>query len=75
MTYLRIELCVGDKFYYDIGLRKHGNQMLPKTFTTMGEKHPRFLEDFIEKYGRKNVKIVDYGKLHYEKEYIDKILE
>lgn len=71
---LRLFIMVNDKFYYDIGLRKD-NYTLSKTTERFGELSPRYLEDFIEKFDRKNVHILDYGCLDTEKEYIDKLLE
>ena len=64
---------VKNKFYYDIGLRK-GDKILSKTQIQMGHVCPRFLEDFIEKYGVNNIRIIDYGCLSNEKKYIDDIL-
>ena len=71
---LRIQLQINNKFYYDIGLRKD-NYQLSKTVMKFGEKQPRFLEDFIEKYGKNKIKILDYGKLIDDKKYIDNILK
>ena len=59
--------------YYDVGLRKY-NQNLSKECWRWGKKAPRFLEDFIEYYHKKDIEVRDYGDLIDDKEYIDKIL-
>ena len=66
-TCLRLMIKVNDKFYYDIGLRRD-NKNLSRTFTTMGEEHPRFLEDFIRVYGSKKIQIIDYGKIAFDEQ-------
>jgi len=48
---------------------------LSNTTFTFGEHHPRFLEDFIKKYGKNKIKILSYGCLSDEKEYIDNLLK
>lgn len=48
-------------YYYDIGLRSE-NPQLSKYVYDKGVLRPRFLEDFIEKYGRENVVILSWGK-------------
>ena len=58
-----------DKHYYDIGLRRD-NKQLSRVGFQFGEYHPRFLEDFVQQYGYKNIKIVSLGKLFNEMEYI-----
>ena len=70
---MRLHLRVINKNYYDIGLRK-GNEILSKTTERFGETQPRYLEDFIEAYGKGKIVVIDYGSLFYEKEYIDGIL-
>lgn len=62
------------KHYYDIGLRKEDNN-LSKTRVTFGERHPRFLEDFIDKFGKQNVVVRSLGKLHEDATYIIKLFE
>ena len=70
MMRTRLCLMVNDKFYYDIGLRK-GDRLLSKFVYRFSEKQPRFLEDFIEVFGKANVNIIGYGSLVKEKDYID----
>ena len=65
---LKIFVVPEGKFYYDIGLRE-GCNILSKTI----DGHPRFLEDFIEEYGKENVIVLDYGKLKHKKPYIDSL--
>ena len=73
--YCRLQLRVNETTcYYDIGLRK-GNETLSKTSHQFGSDCPRFLEDFIKAFGKKNIEIKDYGKLIYDKEYIDNLLK
>ena len=74
MVYLRIELMIKNKFYYDIGLRKE-DRILSKTQVQMGHKCPRYLEDFIKRYGKSEIVIIDYGCLIGEKKYIDNLLK
>ena len=71
--YGRLCIVVKGTYYYDIGLRK-GNRILSKTSHQFGSDCPRYLEDFIEKYGKKDVVIKGYGTLLSEKEYIDSLL-
>ena len=65
------------QWFSDIGLRKDGNEMLSKYIKQGGTLQPRFLEDFIEKYGKDNVIIKNYGKFYTReneiKEYINNI--
>lgn len=64
---LRMQLLVKGKHYYDVGLRgRMGNDKLSKTNWRFGEECPRFLEDFIEKYGKKNVEILSFGDMSLE---------
>jgi len=72
-TYLRLHIIVKDKHYYDVGLRK-GNLLLSKYILQGSEKIPRFLEDFIDVYGTKEIIVIDYGKLIDDKKYIDELL-
>ena len=65
---------VGKTFYYDIGLRD-GDTILPKIVRTFNEDHPRFLEDFIEFYGKGKIRIISYGDLKDRQEEIDNLLE
>jgi hypothetical protein len=71
---MRLQLRVNNKFYYDIGLRK-GLPYLSKTHEQFGIKCPRFLEDFIEEYGKNNIKVIAYGSLKNEKDYINGLLK
>lgn len=71
---LRLHIKVGNKYYYDIGLRRD-NIKLPKTQWQFGEKCPRYLEDFINKYGKSKIRIIEYGKLLEDKLYIDGLLK
>ena len=65
----------GKGFYYDVGLRNiNGNQKLSKIVWRAGEKQPRFLEDFIEKYGKDKINIISYGSLKKHIKYIREIL-
>ena len=59
--------------YYDVGLRKYNNK-LSKENWRWGKKTPRFFEDFVEYYGKKDIEIRDYGRLIDNREYIDKML-
>ena len=70
----RLHILVKGKHFYDIGLRK-GNNILSKRVYRYGLLYPRYLEDFIEIYGKNKIKIIGYGKLEYEKEYINELLE
>ena len=72
--YCRLCIAVKGIFYYDIGLRK-GNNILSKTSHQFGEDCPRYLEDFIERYGKNNIKLKSYGKLIDDEEYINSLLE
>lgn len=69
---MRLWILADNKFYYDIGLRKDDTK-LSKTQELFGEMCPRFLEDFIEKYGKKKIKVLDYGTIE-DTEYIDELL-
>lgn len=69
MMRLKIFVIPEGKYYYDIGLRE-GNNILSKEI----DGHPRFLEDFLEKYGKENILIIDYGKLRHKKDYIDSLI-
>lgn len=63
-----------DLYYsYDVGLRRNDNHS-SKTIERHGEIQPRYLEDFIDKYGKNNIKIVSYGKLYDETDYINKLI-
>ena len=68
MLRLKIFVIPEGKFYYDIGLRE-GDAILSKFI----DGHPRFLEDFIDVYGKENVVVIDYGKLKHKKAYIDSL--
>ena len=70
---MRMFILVRGKFYYDIGLRRE-DTLLSKEHFQFGEKCPRFLEDFIDVYGNEVVKVLDYGSLSEDKEYIDELL-
>lgn len=72
--YSRLFIMVKGISYYDIGLRK-GNNILSKTSHQMGGDCPRYLEDFIEMYDKRNIEIKGYGKLIDDKEYIDNLLK
>ncbi len=65
---------VKNKFYYDIGLRK-GDKKLSKMSHQLGHDCPRYLEDFIDVYGANNIKILTYGKLWEEKDYINNLFK
>ena len=65
---------VNGNFYYDVGLRR-GNDILSKYHIMFSERQPRYLEDFIEINGKNNVKIISYGSLLNESDYIDGILK
>jgi len=65
---------VNNKFFYDVGLRRNDTNS-PKTKIMFQEECPRFLEDYIEKYGKKNINIIDYGKLIEEKKHIKELLK
>jgi hypothetical protein len=69
---MRLTIRVKGKFYYDIGLR--GSSTLSKKHRVFGEMQPRYLEDFIEKYGKKNIKIISYGDLNNRKDDIKRIM-
>ena len=69
----RLHIISKEKHYYDVGLRK-GINILSKTHIAFGERCPRYLEDFIESVGKPNIKIIGYGTLIQEKEYIDELL-
>ena len=71
---MRLEICAGDKFYYDIGIRKNNN-ILSKVQDRGGMLIPRYLEDFVEVCGAGNVRVLAYGSLGRERSYIDSILE
>ena len=70
---MRMTIKIESKYYYDIGLR--GNDYYTSKFTrTFGEDHPKYLEDFIEFYGKKKIRIISYGSLKENKKMIDKML-
>ena len=71
---LHIFIKTTGKHYYDIGLRK-GNEYLSHIRETFGETHPRFLEDFIDKFGKQNVIVRSLGKLHEDADYIISLFE
>ena len=60
------------EYYYDVGLRK-GNEQLSKTHWVYGRKVPRYLEDWIERYGANSIVIKEYGDLEYEIPYIRRL--
>jgi len=71
---MRLEIVAKGRFYYDIGLRKRNNN-LSKYVRRFDGRSPRYLEDFIEVYGKSNVRVLDYGTLIHEKEYIINLLK
>jgi hypothetical protein len=73
MTMMRLTILIGNKYYYDIGLRGSDTKT-SKTTRSFGEDHPRYLEDFIELCGKRKVKIISYGKLADQRKKIDKML-
>ena len=74
---LRLKIKVNEngkwKYYYDVGLRAE-NPQLSKYIYDKGVKRPRFLEDFIERYGVENVIIVSWGKYWRRRYEIMKML-
>lgn len=72
--YMRLMIEAKGQYFYDIGLRKD-HKKLNRYIRRFGELQPRFLEDFIKMYGKGNIKIISYGKLDNEREYIDSLLE
>jgi len=50
-------------YRYDVGIRAIEDKynVLSKSVVYQGKQEPRFLEDWIEKFGRENVYIVSYG--------------
>jgi len=70
---IRLEIKVKDKFYYDIGLRK-GNNILSKVHDRGGKMTCRFLEDFIDKVGAEQIRILAYGDCRMDVEYIQGLL-
>ena len=71
-TNMRLAIKINGKVYSDIGIR--GNSTLSEKVYISGEYRPRFLEDFIKLYGKKNIKIISYGKLKERRDEIDKLL-
>lgn len=66
---MRMTIRVENKFFYDIGLRsKYDNTS--KITRTFNEDHPKYLQDFIEFYGKENVHIISYGDLKNKREEI-----
>lgn len=61
------ERIVKTLFRYDIGIRAIDDKQnrLSGYIKKLGKKEPRFLEDWIEDFGRDNVKVVDWGKYKY----------
>lgn len=76
---IRLIIKAGDHFYYDIGVRciEDPHNVLSKinNHKQFGEHHPRYLEDFIEFYGKKNVEVMSYGKLKDNADMIQEILQ
>jgi hypothetical protein len=70
---MRLIIKADKQYFYDIGLRNKSK--LSKFTSSFGEYHPRYLEDFIERYGKHNIKIVSFGKLKEEKDTILKLFE
>ncbi len=70
----RLHIIAKGKHYYDIGLRK-GNNILSNTTYQFGDKCPRYLEDFVRAFGKSKIKILGYGILLNEKEYIQSLLD
>ena len=67
MIYQTANFITFDVFFYDIGIRAIDDPLdiLSKYVNgnvgfsqKSGRKHPRFLEDFVEEYGEKNVKVL-----------------
>lgn len=54
-------------FRYDIGVRAIDDRFnrLDKYIKRLGKDEPRFLEDWIEEFGRDNVKVISWGKYKY----------
>ena len=75
MLRLTIEVTSTQQWFSDIGLRKDGNEMLSKYIKQGGILQPRFLEDFIEKYGKENIRIANYGKFSHRQQEIDEYIE
>lgn len=48
--------------------------MLSNVSEQFGEVCPRYLEDFVEMYGKSGITIMSYGKLHDEAEYINNLV-
>ena len=70
---MRMTIKVGKKYYYDIGLRGNYNNT-DKITRSFGEDHPKFLEDFIEFYGKHKIRIISYGSMLKKRDFIDKML-
>ena len=69
---MRLHIRVGNEHYYDIGLRnKAEDSELTQRF---GEWQPKYLEDFINRYGKKRIEILSYGDLIEKRNDIDKLL-
>ena len=67
---MRLWIEVNGVHYYDVGLRNFdGNQNLSKEIIMFGSKQPRFLEDFIEKYDAKNIRIREFGSLKWRNDW------
>jgi len=71
---MRLVIEIKGKFYYDIGLRGR-DTISPKTIERCNDIEPRFLEDFIDKYGKDKINIISYGTYSDEIESINQLLD
>jgi len=69
---MRLHIRVNDIDYYDIGLR--GGCTTDEYTMRFGELQPKYLEDFIKRYGQKRIRIITYGSLINKRDEIDKML-